>query len=71
MNGEVSIFGVYFPTLLLIALAALIISGLVSRALGPSGFYRFVAYRALFDLALFVLTMGGLLWLAIKTGFHP
>ncbi|TNE42030.1 MAG: DUF1656 domain-containing protein [Sphingomonadales bacterium] len=70
MTGEISIGGVFVPTLLLLFVAALMVSALVTRLLGRSGFYRFVAYRALVDLALFILVFGGLSCLATYTGFH-
>lgn len=58
MIGETAIGGVYVPTLLLLAIAALILSAVLKRLLAFVGFYRFVAYRALVDLSLFVLVFG-------------
>ena len=58
MTGELSIDGVFFPTLL--ALAALILTYGLTRLIAAFGLYRFLAYRALVDLSLFVLTLGGL-----------
>jgi hypothetical protein len=71
MNGEVSLGGVFVPTLLLLFLAALLVTGLIVRVLGPSGFYRFIAYRALVDLCLFILVLGTLAFLAAYFGFQP
>jgi hypothetical protein len=71
MNGEVSLGGVFVPTLLLLFLAALLVTGLIVRVLGPSGFYRFIAYRALVDLCLFILVLGALAFLAAYFGFQP
>jgi hypothetical protein len=68
MNDEISIGGVFLPKPLLLVLAAVLLAGLILRLLGPSGFYRFVAYKALVDLAIFVLVMGGLAFLAIYFG---
>jgi hypothetical protein len=60
MIGEVSLYGLYFPPLLLLTLAALVVSNLLGRALARLGLYRFVWHPALFDLALFVIVLGGL-----------
>ncbi len=58
MTGEVAIGGVLLPPLLLLALVALLATALLSRLLAVSGFYRLVAWRALVDVALFVLLLG-------------
>jgi len=58
MIGETAIGGVYVPTLLLLAIAAVILSAGLKRLLALTPFYRFVAYRALVDLSLFVLVFG-------------
>jgi hypothetical protein len=71
MTGELSVGGVFVPTLLLLFLAAMLATGLIVRLLGPSGFYRFFAYRALVDLCLFVLVLGGVVFLATNFGFQP
>lgn len=71
MTGELSLGGVFVPTLLLMFLAAMLLTGLIIRLLGPSGFYRFVAYRALVDLCLFILVLGGVALLATTFGFQP
>lgn len=65
MTGEISIGGVYLPSILLLAVAALILTGIVSRLLNLVGAYRVIAYRPLVDLALFVLLLG---LLALLTG---
>lgn len=62
MTGEVSLAGVFVPTLAVLALAALALSFLLTRLLGAFGLYRFVAYRALVDLSIFVLVLGLLAW---------
>lgn len=65
MTGEISIGGVYLPSILLLAVVALILTGIVSRLLNLIGAYRVIAYRPLVDLALFVLLLG---LLALLTG---
>lgn len=58
MTGEIAIGGVFFPTLLLLSVAALLLSFGFIRLVGYFGLYRFVAYRALVDLCLFVFSLG-------------
>ncbi|SCW80057.1 Protein of unknown function [Sphingobium faniae] len=58
MTGEVALGGVYVPTLLLLAIFALLLSWGVTRLIHAFGLYRFVAFRALVDLSLFVLLLG-------------
>jgi hypothetical protein len=58
MIGEISIGGVFFPPLLLLGLCALALTGVLSRLFQIIGVYRFVAYRPLVDLSLFVLLLG-------------
>lgn len=59
MTAEIDIFGVFFPALLVWAAIALLLSTLVRRGLGRFGLYRFVWHPSLFDLALFVILLGG------------
>jgi hypothetical protein len=60
MIGEVSLYGLYVPPLLLLALLALGIARLLARVLARLGVYRLVWHPALFDLALFVIVLGSL-----------
>jgi hypothetical protein len=60
MIGEVSLYGIFVPWLLLLALLALALSRGLSLVLARAGFYRLVWHPALFDLALFVLLLGAL-----------
>ncbi|ACB95934.1 DUF1656 domain-containing protein [Beijerinckia indica] len=60
LPGEFDFYGVYAPQLLVLAAIAYIISHLAIRLLNWLGFYRFVWYRALFDVSLFFITLGGL-----------
>jgi hypothetical protein len=65
MTGEISIGGVYLPTLLLLAVAAAVLTALATRLFNYVGGYRLVAYRPIVDLALFVLILG---FLSMLTG---
>ena len=71
MIGEVSIGGVFLPSLLVLAIAALAIVVLISRLLALVGAYRLVAYRPLVDVALFLLILGLLASLTTTFGLHP
>lgn len=71
MIGEVSLNGIYLPTLLVLALLATPATMLLMRILDTFGFYRFVAYRALVDLALYVIVFGLLALLASHFGVAP
>lgn len=64
MIGEVSIYGIYVPPLLLLMLPALLVSRVLGVLLGRAGFYRLVWHPALFDLSLFVIVLGSLSFFA-------
>jgi len=57
----VNFFGFYLPPLLLWALAALLPYTLLRRAFGLLDLDRYVWHRSLFNLALYVLSLGGLI----------
>jgi hypothetical protein len=60
MIGEINIYGLYLPPLLLLTLAALAASKVLNLLLARTGLYRFVWHRALFDFSLFVIVLGAL-----------
>ncbi len=60
MIGEVSLFGLYVPPLLLLMLPALLVSRVLGSLLARAGFYRLVWHPALFDFSLFVIVLGSL-----------
>ena len=60
MIGEVSIFGVYLPALLVLGIIAILLTGVATRLLTLVSAYRAVIYRPLVDLAIFVLILGAL-----------
>ncbi|HJT39719.1 MAG TPA: DUF1656 domain-containing protein [Sphingobium sp.] len=70
MTGEIALGGVYVPTLLLLALVALLLSWGVTRLIGALGLYRFLAYRAAVDLSIFVLMLGALALLIPRFGIR-
>lgn len=57
MSGEIDIYGVYVPGLLMLMLATLLLSLIVRRVLAWSGAYAFVWHRGLFDVALYVVLL--------------
>jgi hypothetical protein len=63
MIGEVSLYGLYVPPLLLLALLSLIVARVLNRVLAHLGVYRLVWHPALFDLSLFVIVLGSLSFL--------
>jgi hypothetical protein len=59
MIHELDIYGVLVTPMLAWLIIALLITGLVRVALGYAGLYRFIWHKPLFDLALLVLVLGG------------
>lgn len=55
MIGEMSIVGVFIPSLLIWAVIAFVLNVVLRRLLAVTGFYRLVWHRALFDAALYVI----------------
>ena len=58
MIGEIDLFGVLLPPLLVWVGVALLLSTLLRRGLAKAGFYRFVWHRPLFDISLLVILTG-------------
>jgi Protein of unknown function (DUF1656) len=64
MRYDIDIFGVFAPSLLLWLIVAYGLTALVCAMLERAGVYRAVWHRALFDLALFVCLLGGVIYLS-------
>lgn len=64
MIGEISVYGVYIPALLVLSLLALAASRVIRYFLGRIGFYRIVWHPALFDFALFIIVLGALTFIS-------
>ncbi|MEN3288351.1 MAG: hypothetical protein V7634_2651 [Bradyrhizobium sp.] len=64
MRYDIDIAGVLVPALLLWLVIAYVLSALLSAQLRRVGFYRFVWHRALFDFAIFVCLLGGVVYLS-------
>jgi hypothetical protein len=64
MRYEVDLFGILVPALLVWLLLTYLLGALLRPLLERSGLYRFVWHRALFDLALYVCLLGGVVYLS-------
>ncbi|MRN66046.1 DUF1656 domain-containing protein [Brucella sp. 10RB9213] len=58
MHPEFDIYGIYIPSLGLLALAAYFANTLMQRLLARVHFYRFVWHRPLFDAAMYFCILG-------------
>ncbi|WP_027801802.1 DUF1656 domain-containing protein [Paraburkholderia dilworthii] len=58
MIGEIDIFGVFVPAVLVLMLVAYLINLAIRTMLARVGFYRFVWHRPIFDLGIYVLVLG-------------
>ena len=70
MTGEIDVYGVFVPTLLLLVGASLPLTAGLRRLLRWFGLYRFVWHRPLFDFALLVIVLGAMVavttrWMAL------
>lgn len=66
MNHELDIYGLFITPLLAWAVIAWLISIPLRRLLEAIGFYRLVWHRALFDVALFFILLGGVWYAALQ-----
>ncbi len=57
MIGEVDIYGVFVPILVVWGLIALVLTACLRRVLSVIGFYRLVWHRPLVDLSLLVIVL--------------
>ena len=62
MRGELDLFGIYVPPLMLLATLAWLIAAVLARLLNRAGFYRAVWHRPLFNVALYVLVLGAVVF---------
>ncbi len=58
MIGEIDIFGVFVPSILVLMFVAYLINLVIRTMLARTGFYRFVWHRFIFDLGIYVLVLG-------------
>lgn len=63
MSGEFAVYGVFVPTLLALMLLAFFVQSGITFLLIKLGAYRHVWHPPLFNLALYVLTLGAAFFL--------
>ncbi|WP_353191195.1 DUF1656 domain-containing protein [Pandoraea pnomenusa] len=64
MSGEIDIYGVFVPTLLALMVVAFVLTGALRFLLARIGFYRLVWHRSLFNLAVYIIALGGIVVIA-------
>ncbi|MET0219590.1 MAG: DUF1656 domain-containing protein [Tardiphaga sp.] len=64
MRYEIDIYGVLIPSLMLWLVITYAIGAVLRAVLERVGVYRHVWHRALFDLALYVCLLGGVVYLS-------
>ncbi len=69
MTAELSLYGLFVPTLLLLAILALLCTRALGRLLMRVGFYRLVWHPALFEFALFFIFLGSFSLLLSNRGY--
>ncbi|MDH7791403.1 DUF1656 domain-containing protein [Ochrobactrum sp. AN78] len=58
MRPELDIYGIYLPTLAVLALGAYFTNSVLQHLLARARFYRFVWHRPLFDAAMYFCILG-------------
>ncbi len=66
MPGEISLFGVLVPGLLLVFVLSLLLQWGVDWVIGRFGLYRYVWHPSLFRIALFACIFGGIGLLSMR-----
>jgi Protein of unknown function (DUF1656) len=66
MSGEIDVYGVFVPTLLVWVGVALQLTAGLRRMLRWFDFYRLVWHRPLFDFALLVIVLGAVVSVATR-----
>jgi len=58
MIGEIDIYGVFLPAVLVLMLVSYLFCLVITRVFARVGLYRFVWHRSIFDLAVYVIVLG-------------
>ncbi|HMC46346.1 MAG TPA: DUF1656 domain-containing protein [Caballeronia sp.] len=58
MIGEIDIYGVFLPAVLVLMLVSYLFCLVITRVFARVGLYRFVWHRSIFDLAIYVIVLG-------------
>ncbi|MDF3881948.1 DUF1656 domain-containing protein [Cupriavidus basilensis] len=64
LSGEIDVYGVFVPTLLALMLVTFAITTCMRVLLARLGFYRLVWHRSLFNLAIYLIVLGGVVAIA-------
>ncbi|VVE21581.1 Protein AaeX [Pandoraea pneumonica] len=64
MSGEIDIYGVFVPMLLALMIVAFVLTGALRFLLARIGFYKLVWHRSLFNLAVYIIALGGIVAIA-------
>ncbi len=64
MIEEIDFFGVFLPSLFVWMVLAFLLTLAFRRLLSAVGAYKHVWHRPLFDISLYVLTLGTVIWTA-------
>ncbi|WP_430869496.1 DUF1656 domain-containing protein [Cupriavidus basilensis] len=64
LTAEIDVYGVFVPSLLALMFLTFVITAGMRAVLARVGFYRLVWHRSLFNLALYLLVLGGVVALA-------
>jgi hypothetical protein len=64
MIGEIDIFGVFVPAIMVLMLIAYLIGIVLRMVLTRVGIYRYVWHRSIFDLSLYILVLGLLVFVS-------
>lgn len=66
MIAEFNLYGVFIPSLLAWIAVSLLLTAVLRRMLRWFGFYRLVWHRPLFDFALLIIVLGGVVGVATR-----
>ena len=66
MKYELDLFGVLVPSLVLWSVLAFVLARIISKLIARAGFYRQIWHPALFDFALYVCVVTGLVFAATE-----
>ena len=66
MIGEIDIFGVFVPTVLVLMLIAYLINIVIGKVLTRIGFYRLVWHRSIFDLGIYVFVLAAVIVVSLR-----
>ena len=58
MIGEIDIYGVFLPAVLVLMLVSYLFCLVITRVFARVGLYRSVWHRSIFDLAIYVIVLG-------------